>query len=339
MLELENNSSQGHVEIRLPEFYTNIGEVLWRADSGASLIARCNCTSTAFAPHKHGGEKGIHMRLQVDTFEIISDDYFSSPTTKSHDHHLVKNEHDSSSSSSTSSSSSSSSSSLSNTSSTNNSLFDTTNTNNTTTTTNLLPSSSSYSSSSNKITARKHLASAFCRVQLFRLKGAQRKLKTDKSKIERLNPSDLRRRYQQSMRFTQLYNGQFDAIYSMVPMVNHHSGGGGGSGGINNSDYGGGDGMTMSTGAPMSLSSPNGDGSGGGGGGVIGGLVPCQQQDAPFSADTGYADFENDCVANSLMNEFLETSLTATSALINSSGSTPVTYNQIGYETPSHKLL
>jgi hypothetical protein len=121
----------------------------------------------------------------------------------------------------------------------------------------------------------------------------------------------------------------------MVPMVNHHSGAG--SGGINNSDYGGGDGMTMSTGAPMSLSSPNGDG-GGGGGGIIG-LVPCQQQEAPFSVDTGYADFENDCVANSLMNEFLETSLTATSALINSSGSTPVTYNQIGYETPTHKLM
>ena len=55
---------------RLSEGFTNAAEVLWYGKTGASLFFRCNCTSTAFAPHKHGGEKGIHMRFQIDTFEM-----------------------------------------------------------------------------------------------------------------------------------------------------------------------------------------------------------------------------------------------------------------------------
>ena len=62
-----------------------------------------------------------------------------------------------------------------------------------------------------------HACSSYCRIQLFRLKGAQRKLKTDRSKIEKLNPADLRRRYQPSSKITLLYNGPFDSLYSMMP--------------------------------------------------------------------------------------------------------------------------
>ena len=67
----------------------------------------------------------------------------------------------------------------------------------------------------------KHLCSSFCRIQLFRLKGAQRKLKTDKSKIERLNPPDLRKRYQASDKVTVLNNSQFDPLYSLMPAMRY----------------------------------------------------------------------------------------------------------------------
>ena len=53
---------------------------------------------------------------------------------------------------------------------------------------------------------------------MFRLKGAQRKLKTDRLKIERLNPVDLKRRYQKSDSVTILYNTGFDNLYSLVPL-------------------------------------------------------------------------------------------------------------------------
>ncbi len=70
MLEIDNTSSFGIIDVRLSDMFTNAAEVLWYGKTGASLFFRCNCTSTAFAPHKHGGEKGIHMRFQIDTFEM-----------------------------------------------------------------------------------------------------------------------------------------------------------------------------------------------------------------------------------------------------------------------------
>lgn len=67
----------------------------------------------------------------------------------------------------------------------------------------------------------KHMCSSFCRIQLFRLKGAQRKLKTDKLKIERLNPPDLKKRYQPSTKVTVLYNTQYDSLYSLMPFTRY----------------------------------------------------------------------------------------------------------------------
>jgi hypothetical protein len=63
----------------------------------------------------------------------------------------------------------------------------------------------------------RHLCSSYCRVQLFRLKGAQRKLKTDRSKIERLTALDMRKRYQVSNKITILYNCALDSLYSLPP--------------------------------------------------------------------------------------------------------------------------
>ena len=72
MLEIDSNTSSGVLEVRQSPLYTNICEVVWNGKTGANLTFRCNCTSTAFAPHKHGGEKGIHMRIQIDTYEAAA---------------------------------------------------------------------------------------------------------------------------------------------------------------------------------------------------------------------------------------------------------------------------
>ena len=72
MLEIDGASSFGTLDIRLSDMFTNAAEVVWNGKTGASLFFRCNCTSTAFAPNKHGGEKGIHMRFQVDTYELVT---------------------------------------------------------------------------------------------------------------------------------------------------------------------------------------------------------------------------------------------------------------------------
>ena len=74
------------------------------------------------------------------------------------------------------------------------------------------------SSSQNHANWWKYLCSSYCRIQLFRLKGAQRKLKTDRLKIDRLNPLDLKRRYQSSDSATVLYNCGFDNLYSLFPL-------------------------------------------------------------------------------------------------------------------------
>lgn len=72
MLEVESSSnpSVGPIDVHQSSLYINAAEVMWNGKTGAQVAFRCNCTSTAFAPHKHGGEKGIHMRLQIDTYQV-----------------------------------------------------------------------------------------------------------------------------------------------------------------------------------------------------------------------------------------------------------------------------
>ncbi len=122
--------------------------------------------------NKHGGEKGVHLRLQIDTYEINNLSVISA--TKTNVETTKKMQVD--------------------------------------------------SNPQNPINWWKHLCSSYCRIQLFRLKGAQRKLKTDRLKIERLNPTDLKRRYQKSDSFTLLYNTQFDNLYSLVPLDRYELG-------------------------------------------------------------------------------------------------------------------
>ena len=222
MLEIDSNSSYGTVDVRLSEMYTNAAEIIWNGNTGASIFFRCNCTSTAFAPHKHGGEKGIHMRFQIDTFEMNSNFNSSFNNNKIGNAHLTVNCNQSDlqqpSSSILSPPNSSSSPIQTHKFSVKEDMehsFNQQHINQQQQLNQGSPTTSPLADYSNWL----HACSSYCRIQLFRLKGAQRKLKTDRSKIEKLNPSDLRRRYQPSSKITLLYNGPFDPLYSMMPPV------------------------------------------------------------------------------------------------------------------------
>lgn len=216
MLEIDSNSSFGVIEVRLPSAFINTAEIIWNGKTGANIFFRCNCTSTAFAPHKHGGEKGIHMRFQIDTYEIslvnpnlkyLKSSSKASCSLNFPTEYAVQSASSSQTSLLSPSTSTSSPAKL---------LKED------------LDSSSSndfnYSSNTQSFTEDtrlnfKYLCASYCRIQLFRLKGAQRKLKTDKSKIDRLNPPDLRKRYQSSSKLTVLYNSSFDPLYSLYPFT------------------------------------------------------------------------------------------------------------------------
>ena len=205
MLEIDNNSSYGVVDVRLSDMFTNAAEVLWNGKTGASILFRCNCTSTAFAPHKHGGEKGIHMRFQIDTYETVIPHHYDSTLNHSFPSHTLSPPQSGGGGSSLH----------------NNKLIKEDVDADYQTKEYQRFSAPSPVPDYNTGHYWKHVCSSYCRIQLFRLKGAQRKLKTDKCKVDRLNPSDLRKRYQTPSKITLLYNCQFDSLYSMMPFARY----------------------------------------------------------------------------------------------------------------------
>uniref|UniRef100_A0A8C2E958 Transcription factor CP2-like 1 n=1 Tax=Cyprinus carpio TaxID=7962 RepID=A0A8C2E958_CYPCA len=126
ILDIDIPLSVGIIEPRAHPLQLNTIEFLWDPDKNASVFIQVNCISTEFTPRKHGGEKGVPFRIQIDTF--------------------AAGEH------------------------------------------------GEYT---------EHMLSASCQVKVFKPKGADRKLKTDREKIEKKSPQD-REKYQPSYKTTVL---------------------------------------------------------------------------------------------------------------------------------------
>uniref|UniRef100_A0A8C1RGJ0 Transcription factor CP2-like protein 1 n=1 Tax=Cyprinus carpio TaxID=7962 RepID=A0A8C1RGJ0_CYPCA len=126
ILDIDIPLSVGIMEPRAHPLQLNTIEFLWDPDKNASVFIQVNCISTEFTPRKHGGEKGVPFRIQIDTF--------------------AAGEH------------------------------------------------GEYT---------EHMLSASCQVKVFKPKGADRKLKTDREKIEKKSPQD-REKYQPSYKTTVL---------------------------------------------------------------------------------------------------------------------------------------
>uniref|UniRef100_A0A8D3CTM0 Transcription factor CP2-like 1 n=1 Tax=Scophthalmus maximus TaxID=52904 RepID=A0A8D3CTM0_SCOMX len=68
ILDIDVPLSVGILEPRSHALQLNTVEFLWDPAKNASAFIQVNCISTEFTPRKHGGEKGVPFRIQVDTF-------------------------------------------------------------------------------------------------------------------------------------------------------------------------------------------------------------------------------------------------------------------------------
>ncbi|KAM3608305.1 uncharacterized protein V6R79_022851 [Siganus canaliculatus] len=149
ILDIDIPLSVGILEPRSHPLHLNTIEFLWDPVKNASVFIQVNCISTEFTPRKHGGEKGVPFRIQVDTF-----------TTNEHGEYM------------------------------------------------------------------EHVHSSSCQVKVFKPKGADRKLKTDREKIDKKTDQD-REKYQPSHETTVLK--ECSPWPDALSLTVH--GGGGGSGG------------------------------------------------------------------------------------------------------------
>ncbi|CAH2283507.1 upstream-binding 1 isoform X2 [Pelobates cultripes] len=61
--------SVGIIDPRTNPGQLNAVEFLWDLSKRSSAFIQVHCISTEFTPRKHGGEKGVPFRIQVDTFK------------------------------------------------------------------------------------------------------------------------------------------------------------------------------------------------------------------------------------------------------------------------------
>jgi transcription factor CP2-like protein len=137
LFDIDMNLTYGILSIIRSKRIRNAMELVWDTSTIASIFIRFKCTSTDFSHKRHGGEKGIPLRIQIDTYY------------------------------------------------------------------------------ENNLEQIEHVHSCYCKIQLFRLKGAQRKNKADKIKMEKLN-FDQRRQYQiNTLKYTLLQACSISSLYSL----------------------------------------------------------------------------------------------------------------------------
>lgn len=153
ILDIDIPLSVGILEPCSHPLHLNTVEFLWDPAKTASVFIQVNCISTEFTPRKHGGEKGVPFRIQVDTF-----------TTNEGGEYM------------------------------------------------------------------EHVHSSSCQVKVFKPKGADRKLKTDREKTEKKSPQD-REKYQLSHDTTLLKEC---SPWPEAPSVTALNGGGSSSSSSNN---------------------------------------------------------------------------------------------------------
>uniref|UniRef100_UPI00358F764A upstream-binding protein 1-like isoform X2 n=1 Tax=Myxine glutinosa TaxID=7769 RepID=UPI00358F764A len=130
--------SVGIVDPKANPTLLNTVEFLWDPTKRTSIFIQVNCISTEFTPRKHGGEKGVPFRVQIDTYRQEENGEYSD-----------------------------------------------------------------------------HMHSASCQVKVFKPKGADRKQKTDREKMDKRTPQE-KEKYQPSFEATILTEMAIDASGSEV---------------------------------------------------------------------------------------------------------------------------
>ncbi|KAL0964006.1 hypothetical protein UPYG_G00316370, partial [Umbra pygmaea] len=68
ILDIDIPLSVGIAEPHINPLQLNTIEFIWDPVKNASICIQVNCISTEFTARKHGGEKGVPFRIQIDTF-------------------------------------------------------------------------------------------------------------------------------------------------------------------------------------------------------------------------------------------------------------------------------
>lgn len=70
IIEIDVPLSYGLCQVAQPHNpnQLNIVEVLWDPMKEVGVYIKINCISTEFTPKKHGGEKGVPFRIQIETY-------------------------------------------------------------------------------------------------------------------------------------------------------------------------------------------------------------------------------------------------------------------------------
>ncbi|XP_051833238.1 upstream-binding protein 1 isoform X2 [Antechinus flavipes] len=140
LLDLDIPMSVGVSDVKTNPNQLNAVEFLWDPAKPTSAFIQVHCISTEFTPRKHGGEKGVPFRIQVDTFK--------------------QNEH------------------------------------------------GNYTD---------HLHSASCQIKVFKPKGADRRMKTDREKLEKRTAAE-REKFQPSYSTTILSEMRLEPVLEAPPV-------------------------------------------------------------------------------------------------------------------------
>ncbi|XP_063228647.1 transcription factor CP2-like protein 1 isoform X3 [Bacillus rossius redtenbacheri] len=68
IIEVDVPLSYGLYDVVQDQSLINTVDILWDATKEVGVYIKVNCISTEFTPKKHGGEKGVPFRIQVETF-------------------------------------------------------------------------------------------------------------------------------------------------------------------------------------------------------------------------------------------------------------------------------
>uniref|UniRef100_A0A8C5QB16 Transcription factor CP2 like 1 n=1 Tax=Leptobrachium leishanense TaxID=445787 RepID=A0A8C5QB16_9ANUR len=69
ILDIDVPLSVGVLDHKASSTQLNTVEFLWDPSKRSSAFIQVHCISTEFTPRKHGGEKGVPFRIQIDTFK------------------------------------------------------------------------------------------------------------------------------------------------------------------------------------------------------------------------------------------------------------------------------
>ncbi|KAG9329214.1 hypothetical protein JZ751_004699 [Albula glossodonta] len=69
LLDMDIPMSVGIIDPKTNPSQLNAVEFLWDLSKRTSAFVQVHCISTEFTPRKHGGEKGVPFRIQIDTFK------------------------------------------------------------------------------------------------------------------------------------------------------------------------------------------------------------------------------------------------------------------------------